>query len=68
MVRRWTLELTYTTGTQQHFIHDDGTWEWDPSSPLLRADDMADIVRRIDQAWRQGDRIGWTRAELRKLP
>ena len=68
MARRWKFELTTPMGMVDHYIHDDGTWEWDPSPPRMGADDNAELLHRMDQAWRQFERLGWTKGEFTRLP
>jgi hypothetical protein len=68
MARQWKFELTTPAGMLDHYMHDDGSWEWDPATPNMQPDEIRDLVHRLAEARRQFERLGWTRAELSHLP
>ena len=68
MVREWKFELTTPDGLLEHYIHSDGRWEFDAMQPLMQPEEITALVSRLAAARMQFARLGWTRAELRKLP
>ena len=68
MTRRWKFELQTDSVTLSHYIHDDGTWEWDQATPPLQPEDIRDLVHRLDEGRRQFERLGWTKGEFKRLP